>query len=84
MFSKTWLFDALERAAKTAAQFVLVALGQDVGGIDLFAVDFENLAGLALGGAVVSLLTSVVSAPVGGNETASVVPAPPGPVATEA
>ena len=48
---------AAERAVKTAAQVVLAFLGADV--FNAFNVDYERAAGLALGAAGVSMLTSL-------------------------
>lgn len=61
--------DAAERAAKTAAQTLVVFLGADL--VDVFAVDWSRAAGIAAGAAVVSVLTSVASANVGSRGTAS-------------
>ena len=84
VFSKTFVYDAAERALKTAAQSILLMTGaSEAGPFNLFELDAGRLAGSALGGAVLSILFSIVSAPIGGNGTASVVAAPPGPVATE-
>lgn len=57
---------AAERAIKTAAQVVVTFLGADV--VNAFAVDYERVAGIAAGAAVVSVLTSLVSAPAGPPE----------------
>lgn len=84
MFTRTFWFDVAERAIKSAAQMVLVGLAlSDSGPVNGFGLDWGLGLGFAAGGAVASVLTSVASAPVGGNGTASLVPAPPGPVATE-
>ena len=48
--TRTFWIDAGERAAKTAAQ-----------AIDLFTIDFVTVVGVAGGGALLSLLTSVAS-----------------------
>lgn len=84
-YSKTWLFDTLERAGKTAAQFVLGAWGVAVVDPANATIELDWVLGLqaAAAGAVISVVFSVASAPIGGNGTASVVSAPPGPVATE-
>ena len=84
-FTKTWLIDTVERAGKSAAQFVLGAWGVAVADPGGAPVDLDWELGLkaALSGAVLSFVFSIVSAPIGGNGTASVVAAPPGPVATE-
>ena len=85
IFTRTWVYDAGERAVKTAAQFVLGAWGVaviDPGGSTV-NLDWALGAQSALSGAVLSILFSIVSGPIGGNGTASVISAPPGPVATE-
>jgi hypothetical protein len=79
IFTRLFWADAFERATKTAAQFALVALGQDLAPVDavnVFAVTWGNVAGLALGGAVVSVLMSVASAGTEGVSPASLVNTP--------
>lgn len=76
LFTKTFWKDATERAIKTGAQFVLlVAVGGGVIAesqtVNAFALDWQNLAGVFLGGVVVSLLTSVASAGLAQRGTAS-------------
>lgn len=69
MFSKTWLIDTIERAVKTAAQ---ASLGAGiVGATDLLSVNWVGA--LSVGGlaAVISVLTSAASEPVGNGGTAS-------------
>lgn len=63
--------DAIERAVKTAAQVLLTFLGADV--INVLTVDWSTAGSIAAGGAVVSLLTSVVSYNAGTKGTASLV-----------
>ncbi len=70
MFSRTFLIDLAERAAKSAAQAVILAVGA-AKGFDLFSADFANLAGIAAGAAVLSALTSIASEPFGIKGTAS-------------
>jgi hypothetical protein len=69
MFTLTWLKDAVERAVKTFAQSLLATL--TLGGVDVLHLDWGQT--LAVGGtaAVISVLTSVVSAGVGNSGTAS-------------
>jgi hypothetical protein len=83
LFTRTFWFDAGERALKTAAQAVLLAWGlsQGPGPVDGFGFDWQLGASAALGGLVLSILTSIVSAPIGNNGTASALPSPPGPEA---
>lgn len=70
MFSKSWVLDTVERAIKTACQ---ASLGAGiVGATDLLAVNWVGA--LSVGGlaAVISVLTSAASEPVGNGGTASV------------
>jgi hypothetical protein len=73
LFRLAFWADAAERAIKTAAQVAILAIGQGVT-VDLFSADWRNVAGLAAGGAALSLLTSIASARVPGMSPASVVP----------
>lgn len=73
LFTRAFWADAAERAIKTAAQVAVLAIGQGVT-VDLFSADWRNVAGLALGGAALSLLSSIASARVPGMSPASVVP----------
>jgi hypothetical protein len=72
MFTKKFWKEAAERAAKTAAQ---AALGVAVlaEGFNAFTVDWAGVAGVAAGGAVLSLLFSIASAPFGPEGSPSVV-----------
>lgn len=63
MFTRTFVRRAVERAVKTAAQAALLTFGADQ--LDAFDTDWRIAGGMALGGAVLSLLTSVVTEPVG-------------------
>jgi hypothetical protein len=63
MFTKKFWIEATERALKTFAQFILV-LGA-AGTFNVFTVDWTTNLGLALGGAVLSYATSIVSAGLG-------------------
>ncbi len=64
MFTVAFWRDAVERALKTAAQAVI--LGLSLGeGFNAFEVDWQLALGFAIGGAVLSLLTSVASNPFG-------------------
>jgi hypothetical protein len=63
MFTKKFWLEASERAIKTFAQFILV-LGT-AGTLNVFAVDWKTNLGLALGGALLSYATSIVSANIG-------------------
>ncbi|MFC5996969.1 holin [Pseudonocardia hispaniensis] len=73
MLSAAFWVAALERAVKTAAQSLLsLWLVGDVA-FNLLSIDWGTAAGVAAGAAVISLLTSIVSAPVRGDGTPSLV-----------
>jgi hypothetical protein len=70
IFTLIFWKDALERAIKTAAQFVVGALGADQF-FNLFALDLTGIGGVALGGLGLSILTSIISAPFSNQGTGS-------------
>ena len=72
------LRDIVERAVKTAAQSVLLAIAGATGA-DLFALDWQTIGMAALGGALLSVLTSVVSLPFGPTGSPSLVATPVAP-----
>lgn len=61
---------ALDRAIKSFAQALLLLWGADEG-LNLLDIDFVQSLGVAAGALVLSLLTSIVSAPVGDDGTTS-------------
>lgn len=63
--------DAAERAVKTAAQAVLLAIGG--GAVNALTLDWATLGGSFLGGALLSLLTSIASNALGDKGTASAI-----------
>lgn len=63
----------LDRAVKSFAQQLILLWGADQG-LNLLAVDWRSALGLAGGAAVLSLLTSLVSAPVGDKGSTSFLP----------
>lgn len=67
MFTKLFWKDAAERSISTGAQSALLALGQDVVGVDVFAADWRNVVGFAVGGAVLSLLKALAAGSVPGT-----------------
>lgn len=72
LFTARFWREAADRAVKTAAQALLLFWG----GGDLFnawEVNWTSSAGIALGGAVLSLATSLASAPFGDRASASAV-----------
>lgn len=74
IFTRRFWRETAERAFKTAAQSAILAFGaSDAFGVDLFSLSIGPIVGFALGGAVLSVLTSVASAQVGDSDTASLV-----------
>ena len=73
MYSGAFWKDAFERAVKSAAQAVVLTWGVGDQMLDLFAIDGAASLSFALGGFVLSILTSVISAPIGEKGTASLV-----------
>jgi hypothetical protein len=71
MFNKVFWLEATERAIKTLAQFIVV-LGA-AGSLNVFTVDWQTNIGLALGGALLSYATSIVSAGVSKTHSPSLV-----------
>jgi len=62
--SKVFWRDTFERAMKTAVQSVLLAVAGATGA-DLLTLDWQTIGVAALGGAVLSVLTSLASLPFG-------------------
>ena len=67
--SSQFVQDAVERAVKTFAQAVLAFFG--AGALDIVSADWGEALSLGVGGAVLSLLTSVASYKAGNTGTAS-------------
>jgi hypothetical protein len=63
--TRAYLLAVLERATKTAAQSALLVLGADQ--IDAMNASWGDVGGFALGGFVLSVLTSVATSGFGGN-----------------
>ncbi len=68
---KFWI-SAAERALKSAAQGLVLAWFAS-GPADLFTLDARTGLGAFLGGGVLSVLTSIISAPIGADDTPSLV-----------
>lgn len=73
MLTKKFWVEATDRAVKTAAQ-TLVTLWGGAAAFNLFDIDPGQAAGLAGGALVLSYLTSLVSAPFGEQDSASLLP----------
>jgi orotate phosphoribosyltransferase len=63
IYTKEFWSRATERAIKTFAQFIIVLFGADA--FNLFSLDWQQVAGAAIGGIIVSYATSIVSANIG-------------------
>jgi hypothetical protein len=72
MFTAKFWKAAVERSAKSAAQALLLYWGADAV-FDAWHADWPAAGGVALGAAVLSVLTSVVSAGVGPADSPSMV-----------
>lgn len=72
MFTRRFWIESLERAAKSAAQAVIGLYPLDK--LDVLQADWRLALGVAGGGALLSLLMSVVSAPIGEPNDPSMVP----------
>jgi hypothetical protein len=72
MLTLDFLKNAAERAAKTAAQSVLLAIGA-AEGLDLFTLDWQRALGAAAAGALLSVLTSIASLGIGPADSPSLV-----------
>ena len=58
---KAWAIAAMIRALKSAAQAVLVLMGTDM--VNILTVDWVQIAGVAAGMAVASIVTSIAGIP---------------------
>jgi hypothetical protein len=70
MFSAAFWTGAFDRAIKSFAQALLLMWGFDEG-FNVLEINFVASLGVGAGAAVLSLLTSVISAPVGERGTTS-------------
>ena len=80
MWTRAFWRSTAERALKTLAQFLLVLLGSDLATtavyadtVNVFTVNWLYVLGCALGGALLSVLMSVASAAITGDDTPSLV-----------
>lgn len=82
MFTGAFWRGVAERALKSAGQGGLIYLGtlvvQDLAAVNLLAVDWRLFLGFAGGMALLSVVTSVASAPVGPTGSPSLVGEPAG------
>lgn len=73
MLTAAFWTGAVDRALKSFAQALLLLWGADAG-FNLLEISIGPALGVAAGAAVLSLLTSVVSAPVGDKGSSSFLP----------
>lgn len=73
MLTSAFWVGALDRAVKSFAQTLLLIWGAG-SGLDLLHVDFGSAISLGAGAAVLSVLTSIVSAPLGNKGSTSALP----------
>jgi len=76
MFTKTFWTQTIERAVKSAVQMALL-MTAGAEGFELFTLDPARLAAGALGAAILSILTSIASAPFGNPASPSLVDTTP-------
>lgn len=75
MFTTIFWKLAIERAVKTAAQALILSAGAGAG-FDLYSFDLKAAAIATIGGFLLSILTSIASAPFGTPGTPSLVTIP--------
>jgi hypothetical protein len=72
MFTKHFWMDSAERSLKTFFQvFLAVAIEEKM--FNAFELDWQQMLGIGLGAALISIATSVVSSQVGNHDNASLV-----------
>jgi r1t holin len=72
-FGRAFWRATIDRALKTAAQALIGVWGLGDGVFDILQVDVKGAIGLAVGGFVLSVLTSIVSAPIGPVDSPSMI-----------
>lgn len=73
MLTASFWTGAVDRAGKSFAQSLLLLWGADAG-LDILHVNIPSALGVAVGAAVLSLLSSIASTPVGDQGTTSFLP----------
>jgi hypothetical protein len=73
MLTTAFWIGTVDRAVKSFAQALLLLWGADAG-FNIINIDLGNAFGLAAGAFVLSILTSLISAPVGETGTTSFLP----------
>jgi hypothetical protein len=73
-YTWSWATGAADRALKSFAQALVLLLGGGTTGLNILQVDWKASLAAAVGAAILSLLTSVISAPLGDAGTTSLLP----------
>lgn len=73
MLTKAFWVGLVDRAIKSFAQALLLLWGADAG-FNVLHINVGGALGVAAGAAVISVLTSLVSAPLGESGTTSLLP----------
>jgi hypothetical protein len=73
-FTKAWAIGAVDRALKSFAASLVLLLGGGTAGLNVLHVDWQQALGTAAGAAVLAVLFSVASAPIGEPGTTSLLP----------
>ena len=68
MAVKDYYTDLVDRAVKTAAQAAVLSIGVETVQVDALSVDFALMAGMAAGGALLSVLTTLGQRGIFGRE----------------
>lgn len=70
MAVKDYYTELVDRAVKSAAQAAVLSVGVESAAADALAFDWKLMAGMAAGGAVLSLLTNLGQRGIFGRESA--------------
>jgi Putative lactococcus lactis phage r1t holin len=74
VFTRSWLIGTADRALKSFASSLVLLLGGGTIGLNILHVDWQQALGTAAGAAVLAVLFSVASAPIGEPGTTSLLP----------
>lgn len=69
MAAKDYYTELVDRAVKSAAQAAVLSVGVESAAADALAFDWKLMAGMAAGGAVLSLLTNLGQRGIFGRES---------------
>lgn len=74
MFTKAFWLGTLDRAVKSAAQALVLMFGAGPAVLNILSIDAVTSFGVAGGAVVLSVLTSLISAPFGDKGSTSLLP----------